>query len=69
MYYTADAISKKFKMSRATAYSRFVSRYAKERWGVIVIDKPDGSKQRVVPEEFLHLWKSKTSYRGRRAEI
>jgi hypothetical protein len=69
-YYTAPELAEMFGLSIQTIYSRFKSPYARQRWGVTLFIRPDGSIQKVVQEESLSKWKtSKNGYVGRPTRI
>ena len=54
--YSIDKIAKKLNIKYITAWARFHSKYAKQRWGVVCLELPDGSKKLYVPEGSLYLW-------------
>jgi len=54
--YSISKVAKKFGMDYTTAWARAHSKYAKERWGVIFRELPDGTKKPYVPEYKLYLW-------------
>lgn len=64
-------IKKLTRLSVATIYSRFRSKYAKEKWGVEKKYFEDGTYHYVVPEDkFEKLWRSKRIIkRGRWASL
>lgn len=55
-YYSARDLANKYGMSYARAYMRFDSPFAKERWGVELLELPNGDKKLYVPENKLKLW-------------
>lgn len=63
--YTSTQLARMFNKKLVTVAQRFVSPYAKERWGVMVEKRPDGSVRRFVPEDKLPLWEADTKYVGR----
>jgi len=55
-YYTASELAKKYNISYDRALARFHSPFAKERWGISILQMPDGKKKIYIPESSLHLW-------------
>lgn len=52
-----------------TVATRFRSKYAKERWGVIEVDMPDGTISRFVLRDKLHLWNVPVGLYRRRPKL
>lgn len=63
--YKPTAIARMFNLKLVTVAQRFVSPYAKQRWGVTSKKRRDGSYDRYVLESDLHFWSEDTSYVGR----
>lgn len=54
---TAYKVHKMFpQLLRETVNARFVSKYAKERWGIEEGFWPNGKPRRYLPKDKLYLW-------------
>lgn len=68
--YNMSTVAKKVGIEYEIAWQRSRSKYAKERWGIVFILLPDGTKKPYVPEDKLYLWqKGKYLTRPSRAEL
>lgn len=54
--YSIPELADKLDIKYKTAWARAYSKYAKERWGVEMIELPDGTKKPYVPKDKIHLW-------------
>jgi hypothetical protein len=63
--YRPSEIARLFSLEPILVYTRFKSKYAHNRWGVEMVEMPDGTYKRFVPEDKLVLWKNNPNYKGR----
>lgn len=61
-------LTKELGIPEQTGYTRFRSRYAKERWGVNFYEMAGGTYKKFVHKKDLALWKEPViNYKGRPA--